>query len=104
MYYVGFSRVIIIERFYIIEFCEDKIIVSLEVEKYMKYFRIEGKFELCILFVYNVYERVIKVCFLNVRFLYKYIDDVRVDLNYLKIDINIFFEIRFSNVDSNIMY
>lgn len=72
MYYVGFSRVIIIERFYIIEFCEDKIIVSLEVEKYMKYFRIEGKFELCILFVYNVDERVIKVCFLNVRFLYKF--------------------------------
>lgn len=91
MHYVGLSRVTTTERLYITELCEDKITVSSEVEKHMKYLRTEGKLELCISPVYNAHERAIKVCFLNARSLHKHIDDVRADLNYLKTDINIFF-------------
>lgn len=104
MHYVGLSRVTTIEGLYITELSEDKITVSSEVEKHMKYLRTEGKLELCISPVYNADERAIKVCFLNARSLHKHIDDVRADLNYLKTDINIFSETRFSNADSNTMY
>lgn len=103
MHYVGLSRVTI-EGLYITELCENKITVSSEVEKHMKYLRTEGKLELCISPVYNADERAINVRFLNACSLHKHIDDVRADLNYLKTDINIFSETRFSNADSNTMY
>ena len=79
MHYVGLSRVTTIEGLYITELCEDKITVSSEVEKHMKYLRTEGKLELCISPVYNADERAIKVCFLNARSLHKHIDDVHAD-------------------------
>lgn len=66
MHYVGLSRVTTIEGLYITELSEDKITVSSEVEKHMKYIRTEGKLELRISPVYNADERAIKVCFLNV--------------------------------------
>ena len=104
MHYVGLSRVTTIEGLYITQLCEDKIAVSSEVEKHMKYLRTEGKLDLCFSPVYNADERAIKVCFLNARSLHKHIDDVRADLNYLKTDISIFSETRFSNADSNSVY
>ena len=70
MHYVGLSRVTTIEGLYVTELCEDKITVSSEVEKHMKYLRKEGKLELCISPVYNADERAIKVCFLNARSLH----------------------------------
>ena len=71
MHYVGLSRVTTIEGLYIIQLCEDKLAVSSEVEKHMKYLRTEGKLDLCFSSVYNADERAIKVCFLNARSLHK---------------------------------
>lgn len=104
IYYVGFSRVIVIEGLYIINLCEDKIFVSLVVEKEMLRFRGEGKFDFCFFFIYIVLELFIKLFFLNVCLLYKYINDVFVDRNYLSIDICVFLEIRFNGFDSDIVY
>lgn len=95
---------IVIEGLYIINLCEDKIFVSLVVEKEMLRFRGEGKFDFCFFFIYIVLESFIKLFFLNVRLLYKYINDVFVDRNYLSIDICVFSEIRFNGFDSDIVY
>lgn len=54
--------------------------------------------------LYNVLEISLKICYFNVRFLYKYIKDVRVDFNYFSIDVSIFVESRFCNFDDDSLY
>lgn len=70
----------------------------------MKCLWIDGCFKLSVLFLYIVSGCVFKFCFFNVRFLYRYIDDVCKDLNYLNIDFNLFLEIRFFYLDNENMY
>lgn len=70
---MGLSRVIIFEGLYIIDLCEDKIVIYADVKKEMERLRISGKFRFCVFFIYNIIGFFLKLCYFNVRFLYRYI-------------------------------
>lgn len=58
------------------------------------------KLKLCISPLYKITPSLLKLCFLNARSLHRHID-VRKDLNYSSVHVNIFAEIRFSSQDDN---
>lgn len=54
--------------------------------------------------IYELDPNTFKICFLNSRSLHKHIEDIRSDLNYSNMDINIFSETRLYHLDSNASY
>lgn len=62
------------------------------------------KLKLCVTPIYKINQIAFKLCFLNARSLHKHIEDVRHDLNFTSMDINIFSETRFITLDSDSMY
>ena len=104
IHYVGLSRVTTIEGLYITELYDSKIAVSPDVQKEMERLRNEGLLKLCISPIYNASQASFKFCSLNARSLHKHIDDIRKDLNFSSTDISFFYETRFSQNDSDLMY
>ena len=104
IHYVALSRVTAIEELYITDLCESKISVDPKVVKEMQLLRNEYKLDLCFTPLYMLENSDLKICYLNTRSLYKHIDDVRKDINYLSVDILIFTETRFGSRDRDEMY
>ena len=96
IHYVGLSRVTTIESLYITDLCESKIPVHPDVKKEMERVRTRAKLKLCISPLYEITGSVLKLCYLNARSVHKHIQDLRSDVNYLRADVNIFAETKFS--------
>ena len=60
----------------------------------MQCFRNKAKLNLSITLIHNTHQILLKVCYLNKRSLYRYIDDVCNDLNYSSTDVSILSETR----------
>ena len=84
------SRVTTIEGLYITDLCEEEIAVNPHVAKEMEFLRNERKLELSITPIYKTNQVYFKLCYLNAQSLHTHIDDVRQDLNFTNIEINIF--------------
>ena len=104
IHYVGLSRVTHIEGLYITDLCESKIAVNPDVKTEMQHLRTEGYLNPSIIPIYQTVQTAFKLCFLNVRSLHRHIEDIRKDLNYSSIDLNIFSETRLCHLDSNSNY
>ena len=104
IHYVGPSRVTHIEGLYITDLCESKIAVNPDVKTEMQHLRTEGYLNPSIIPIYQTVQTAFKLCFLNVRSLHRHIEDIRKDLNYSSIDLNIFSETRLCHLDSNSNY
>ena len=89
---------------YITDLCESKISVDPRVVKEIDLLRNELELDLCFTPLYMLENTDLKICYLNARSLYKHIDDVRTDINYLSADILIFIETRFKPHDRYEMY
>ena len=104
IHYVGLSRVTTIEGLHITDLCEEKIAVNQYVKGEMEILRNERKLELSVTPMYQTNQIWFKLCYLNTRSLHKHIDDVRNDLNYTNVDVNIFSETRLTGSDNDTMY
>lgn len=103
-HYVGLRRVTHIEGLYITDLCESKIAVNPDVKTEMQHLRAEGYLNPSIIPIYQTVQTAFKLCFLNVRSLHRHIEDIRKNLNYSSIDLNIFSETRLCHLDSNSNY
>ena len=101
IHYVGLSRVTTIEGLYITDLYESKIAVNPDVKAEMQHLRTEGCLKLSVTPIYEASQTACKICFLNSRSLHRHIEDVRKDLNYSNIDVNIFSETRLCHLDSS---
>lgn len=100
IHYVGLSRVTTIEGIYITDLCESKIAVSSQVKGEMQHLT-ERHLKLSITPIYDKDKTAFKVCFLSTRSFHRHIDDIRKDMNYTSIDVNIFSESRLSHLDKD---
>lgn len=91
IHYVGLSRVTTIEGLYIADLCESKIAVSPAVKAQMQQLRTEARLKLSIspIYSYKTDQNTLKICFLNSRSLHRHIEDVRKDLKYSSVNVNI---------------
>lgn len=91
IHYVGLSRVTTIEGLYIADLCESKIAVNPAVKAQVQQLRTEARLKLPIspIYCYKTDQNTLKICFLNSRSLHKHIEDVRKDLNYSSVNVNI---------------
>ena len=104
IHYVGLRRVTTIEGLYITDLCESKIAVNSQVKAEMQHLRTERHLKLSITHIYDTDETALKVCFLNTRSWHRHIEDIRKDMNYTSIDVNIFSETRLSHLDKDADY
>lgn len=104
MHYVGLSRVTTIDGLYITDLSESKIAVNHDVKVHMQQLRTDRHTKLSNTPIYELDPNTFKICFLNSRSLHKHIEDIRSDLNYSNMDINIFSETRLYHLDSNASY
>lgn len=104
IHYVGLRRVTTIEGLYITDLCESKIAVNSQVKAEMQHLRTERHLKLSITPIYDTDKTALKVCFLNTRSLHRHIEDIRKDMNYTSIDVNIFSETRLSHLDKDADY
>ena len=104
IHYVGLSRVTAIEGLYITDLCESKIAVTPAVKAQMQHLRTEARLKLSIspIYSYETDQNTIKICFLNSRSLHRHIEDIRKDMNYSSINVNIFSETRLNCSDKDI--
>ena len=104
VHYVGLSRVTTIDGLYITDLSESKIAVNHDVKVHMQQLRTGHHTKLSNTPIYELDPNTFKICFLNSRSLHKHIEDIRSDLNYSNMDINIFSETRLYHLDSNASY
>ena len=104
VHYVGLSRVTTIDGLYITDLSESKIAVNHDVKVHMQQLRTDRHTKLSNTPIYELDPNTFKICFLNSRSLHKHIEDIRSDLNYSNMDINIFSETRLYHLDSNASY
>ena len=104
IHYVGLSRVTTIEGLYITDLCENKIAVNSQVKDEMQHLRTHRHLKLSVTPIYNTDETAFKICFLNTRSLHRHIEDIRKDMNYTSVDVNIFSETRLSHLDKDSDY
>ena len=70
----------------------------------MERLRTKDKLHLCINPIYNADQLLLKVCYLNARYLHRHIEDMRSALNFCSTDVNIFTETRFCHCDDESAY
>ena len=106
IHYVGLSRVTTIEGLYITDLCESKIAVNPAVKAQMQHLRTEARLKLSISPIYSNEkdQNTLKICFLNSRSLHRHIEDIRKDLNYSSVNMNIFSETRLNSSDKDTDY
>ena len=104
VHYVGLGRVTTIDGLYITDLSESKIAVNHDVKVHMQQLRTDRHTKLSNTPIYELDPNTFKICFLNSRSLHKHIEDIRSDLNYSNMDINIFSETRLYHLDSNASY
>ena len=106
IHYVGLSRVTTIEGLYITDLCESKIAVNPAVKAQMQHLRTEARLKLSIspIYSYQTDQNTLKICFLNSRSLHRHIEDIRKDLNYSSVNVNIFSETRLNTSDKDTDY
>lgn len=101
VYYVGLSGVTTLEGLlHITDLCESKIAVNPDIKAEMQHLRTQALLQRSVTPIYQINQVALSICFLNSRSLHRHIDDIRKDLNYLSIDVNIFSETRLTHYDT----